>query len=38
VDQNCGGADLRALTSSFGEAVRLIAAELFPCWERAGRS
>jgi hypothetical protein len=37
VDQNFGGADLSALTSSFGQAVRLIAAELFPCWERAGR-
>jgi hypothetical protein len=38
VDQHLGGSDLRALTSSFGEAVQLIASELFPCWERAGRS
>ena len=35
-DQDFGGSNLQALTSRFGEAVRLIAAELFPCWERAG--
>jgi hypothetical protein len=36
VDRDYGGSDLQTLTWSFGEAVRLIAAELFPCWERAG--
>jgi len=37
MDQYFGGSDLRALMLSFGEAVRLVAGELFPCWERASR-
>ncbi|HTB04400.1 MAG TPA: hypothetical protein VK804_28370 [Bradyrhizobium sp.] len=34
MDQNLGGADLPTLTLSFGQAVKMIADELLPCWER----
>jgi len=33
-DEQLGGTDLDAITNTFGAAVRMIAAELFPCWER----
>jgi hypothetical protein len=38
VDRHLGGSNLEALMATFGEEVRLIAAELLPCWERAGRN
>jgi hypothetical protein len=34
-DQDLGGTDLSGMMSSFGAAVRMIATELFPCWERS---
>jgi hypothetical protein len=34
-DDHRGGADLSALTESFAEAIKMIATEFFPCWERA---
>jgi hypothetical protein len=36
-DQDFGGANLVALMMSFDQAVRMIAAEFFPCWERDAR-
>jgi hypothetical protein len=37
-DQHFGGADLLALMASFDQAVRMVAAELFPNWEREART
>jgi hypothetical protein len=37
MDEYLGGSDLQALMLSFGAAVRLVVAELFPCWDRADR-
>jgi hypothetical protein len=36
-DHHLGGADLLALMSSFDQAVRMVAAELFPSWEQEAR-
>ncbi len=34
-DEELGGTDLRGIMFTMADAVRMIAAELFPCWERA---
>lgn len=36
-DEQLGGVDLRTMMISFSAAVQMIAAELFPCWERGMR-
>jgi hypothetical protein len=38
MDERLGGDTILALTSSLREAVKMISAELFPCWERASVS
>lgn len=37
-DDRLGGDTTQELTTIFGEAIRMIEKELFPCWERAARS
>lgn len=34
MDTAKGGADLKTLMANFGEAVQMVAREIFPCWER----